>query len=286
MENDENVFKQISRSGFPFQLRVEEEISKFFHKHGWSIESHEHPWVNPDTGTSGFIDIILRHTQFTTFRIAIECKRMKSKDVRQLQWLFLCPNNPETTQKATCLQAIGKNKEGDWTDYRVWEDVLVKPASLESEFCVLPNDEQKKQPILESLAADVLESIEGLVEEEVHINKSQQEYARMRIFAFPVIVTNAEIIACSFSPCDVNIKDGTIDLSSMDISKLPFIRFRKSLDHSYPATVLYDLKSAQKARERTVFVVNASCILDFLSGWIVNPLQIGGYAISRHDSLM
>ena len=36
--------------------------------------------------------------------------------------------------------------------FRVWDNVRLTPASLQSEFCILTSDEQRRQPILESLA--------------------------------------------------------------------------------------------------------------------------------------
>jgi hypothetical protein len=42
-----------------------------------------------------------------------------------------------------------------------------------------------------------------------------------------------------------------------------------------------DLKAANRARERTVFVVTAAHIAEFLKGWEVNPLNIGGFAIQK-----
>lgn len=73
--NKLDTLKQINRSGFPFQLRVENEIRSSQNAHGWSVASHEHPWAAYDE--SGFIDIVVEHDQFVTFRVVIECKRIR-----------------------------------------------------------------------------------------------------------------------------------------------------------------------------------------------------------------
>lgn len=285
MTNQDNVLKQMNRSGFPFQLRVEEEIRRTHSIHNWSVASREHPWTNPETDISGFIDIVLKHDDFSTFRVVIECKRMKSDDARHLQWLFLMPDQDMSPVKlATCLEVEGGSYEEVWQDIRVWEDVLVNPLSLQSEFCVLPNDEQRRQPILESLTAEVLDSIEGLAQEEVRIEQSQYGPNHLRLFLFPTIVTNAEIIACRFNSEEIKIVDGTLEASNVTFQKVPFIRFRKSVVNDFPEGRFLDLRTAQRARERTIFIVNAEAIAEFLSNWQVDPLNMEGFAIQKHKT--
>lgn len=165
---------------------------------------------------------------------------------------------------------------------RLWDDVCSTPASEQSEFCVLPNDEQRK-PILESLAAGVLDSIEGLAQEEVNIAKSQSPpYRLRRLFIFPVIVTNAEIAVCRFDSGSIRIDDGTIDPVNVEFTAVPFIRFRKSLAKVFPYGSFDDLQSANRARQRTVFVVNAASISEFLTGWDMHSKDPSeGFAIER-----
>ena len=287
MTSQDDSLKQINRSGFPFQLRVEQEVTATNHTHHWSVESREHAWTNPEDGRSGFIDIVLKHEQYTTFRLVTECKRIKADDNRQLRWLFLLPDqDTKETTLASCLEVVGRmNKTGEarlWEDFRVWDSVNLAPPSLESEFCILTSDEQRRQPILEGLATEVLESIEGLAQEEINIAKSQTPASSTKLFIFPVIVTNAEITVCQFKPELIKIEDGTLDAKSAEIFAVPFIRFRKSLATNFPEGEYYDLRTANKARERTVFVVNAASISQFLSGWQVSPLDtFDGYAVRR-----
>jgi hypothetical protein len=285
VKNQEEIFKQVARSGFPFQLKVEDEVRSTFDKHRWSVESREHPWGHPELVSSGFIDIVLKHEQYSTCRLVMECKRIKADDARQLRWIFLLPDSETRhTELATCLEVVGqtncKTDPPTWNDVRLWDHVLSKPKSLQSEFCVLTNDEQRRQPILESLAAEVLESIEGLAQEEINIKKSQNPSSSVRLFIFPVIVTNADLVVCRFNSNLVNIHDGTLDSDKAETSSVPFIRFRKSLGTSFPPGSFNNLKSANQARERTVFVVNAASITEFLTGWEINPWdRARGYAV-------
>jgi hypothetical protein len=71
MASQDNILNQINMSGFPFQLRVEHEIHRTQQEHNWSVASCEHPWTSADATASGFIDIVLKHDQFSTFRLVI-----------------------------------------------------------------------------------------------------------------------------------------------------------------------------------------------------------------------
>lgn len=283
----DDVLKQINKSGFPFQLRVEQEIRKTEDEHHWAVASREHPWTTPggDPSSHGFIDIVLKHKEYSTFRLVVECKRMKANDARQLRWLFLLPQDEvKPTMLASCFEVEGRAGKDyadklRWDDVRIWDNVNLSPASLQSEFCILQSDEPRRQPILESLASEVLESIEGLAEEEVNMEKSLDQSIHTRLFIFPAIVTNAEIATCRFDPAKINVNDGTLSAADVEITTVPFIRFRKSLATGFPRGMFYLLDAANRARERTVFVVNSASLLEFLKNWNMRPLPGRDYAI-------
>jgi hypothetical protein len=216
----------------------------------------------------------------------MECKRIKADDARQLRWIFLIPDvNAEPTPLASCFEVEGNGRrdessEPEWNDARIWDNVRVSPASLQSEFCILHSDEGRRQSILESLAGEVLESIEGLAEEEVNIERSRDR-GHKRLFIFPAIVTNAEIAVARFDPAKIKIADGTLEAGDVEITTVPFIRFRKSLATEFPQGVFYQLEAANRARERTVFVVNSASLSEFLQDWKAAPLPDRDYAIKR-----
>jgi hypothetical protein len=281
-----DILKQLNRSGYPFQLRIECEVQSTQHEHGWSVASREHPWTSIDTKSSGFIDIVLTHKDSSTFPLVLECKRIKADDGRQLNWLFLLPNKAsKPTSLTSCLQVEARINQSDqnpqWEDVRIWDDVSLNPESLEAGFCVLPSDEQRKSPILESLATEVLQSIEGLAHEELGIERSKGGQ-HSRLFIFPAIVTNANITVCRFNPELIKIKDGTLDTCNAEIETLPFIRFRKSMATAFPQGPVKDLRAANRARQRTVFVVTATHIAQFLKDWRMKPLdEFRGYGIQK-----
>jgi hypothetical protein len=72
-----------------------------------------------------------------------------------------------------------------------------------------------------------------------------------------------------------------VDVGDVEISTVPFIRFRKSLTTVFPEGRFISLKWANKARERTVFVVNAAALPEFLKGWNLTALYPDGFAIQR-----
>ena len=126
----------------------------------------------------------------------------------------------------------------------------------------------------------MLDSIEGLAEEEVNIEKSRDR-GHARLFIFPAIVTNAEIAVCRFDPTKIKITDGTLEAGDVEISTIPFIRFRKSLTTKFPQGVFYHLEAANRARERTVFVVNSTSLSEFLKDWKMDALPDRDLAIKR-----
>jgi len=275
---DKDALKQVNRSGFPFQLKVEHDIRATEKVHHWSVASREHAWDDLG-GNAGFIDLALKHKEFSTFRIAIECKRVKSDDARQLQWLFMV----EQSKSDFVFKTSSFEVEADLAA-RVWDDVQLMPASLESQFCVLHGDEPRR-PLLESLAKGLLKATEGLAQEEINIAQSlrtteePERPLHVRLFLFPMIVTNAKIAVCRFEPTQVDIEQGLLHEGDAEIFEVPMIRFRKSLATEFPTGVFYHLEAANKARERSVLVVNANHLTETLETWQIERLPGRNYAI-------
>jgi hypothetical protein len=284
MTQDEVVYKQLARSGFPFQLRVERVVLSTEGHHGWGIVTREHGWVHPETRSSGFIDLVLQHHQYSTLRLVVECKRQRRDDLRALQWLFLIPTEEAiTTDAVRCLSLEAWRSSEQLNILRAWDDVRITPHSLESQFCVLQSDEARRQPILESLCGELLASIDGLAEEEINIVKSQISYAQVRAFYIPAVITNAHLKVCLFDVDSISLSDGVIPEDKCKVKTVPFIRFRKSLTNLFPDDEpLSTLKETNQARERTVFVVNSESLKEFLTGWNILPMDaFDGYAIQQ-----
>jgi hypothetical protein len=304
MKKEELIHKQLSLSGFPFQLRIENEIRLTERDHGWRVITREQAWTNNDAQNSGFIDIVLRHNHLSALRLLIECKRQRSDDARNLQWLFLIPEEDAIKKEnVRCLSTVsytrkklgiatGSSKlgpiEDEYKSIRIWDDVRIKPASLESQFCVMHGNDSGRQPILESLCREILDSVDGLEEEEINIARSQTPSPEIRAFYIPILVTNAQLVTCTFKVDTISLNDGIIPKDKCELATVPFIRFRKSLANEFPIDQpLLDLQQANKARERTIFIVQSEGLVDFLKDWEIKPMdEFDGYAIYRHMKQM
>jgi hypothetical protein len=138
---------------------------------------------------------------------------------------------------------------------------------------------------LEHLAKGLLQATEGLVAEEIALAKSiragdgRQGPLYLRLFIFPVIVTNAKIAVCRFNAERVRLDSGVLLPDDAEIFEAPMVRFRKSLVTEFPEGVFYTLEAANRKRERTVLIVNAEYLTKLLKDWKVGRMPNRPYAI-------
>ena len=111
----------------------------------------------------------------------------------------------------------------------------------------------------------VLDSVECVSEEEIEIINPKHNKP---IIYVPVIVTTAELQTCQFSAASVSADRG--EIKDGNFEQVRFVNFSKgfSTKHSLALEALdqvfYNLKDANKANERSVFVVNTSHVEAFL----------------------
>lgn len=137
------------------------------------------------------------------------------------------------------------------------------PPTPESGFCVIPGHDNSSKPLLERLAASVVESTEGFSEEEkdLFFAKNQEQ---LRIY-YNVIITTAELKVCNFDSSNVSLENG--ELSKHEFHSVPYVRFRKQLSvntNNSKTGVPACYYEISYAKENTVFVVNASHFIEFL----------------------
>lgn len=244
---EDKLGKNLNSSGFPFQIATESVIANLS---GWKVARGEYPWHNNDTGQSGFIDIIAEKNFIT---LIIECKR-----VRDAEWIFLCsPNNLNRSHARFWVNRVGGRDQAVG-----WYDGQVEPSSPEADFCAIMGQDHRK-PLLENLASELVAATEAFAVEEYSFSKS------MAISYFPVIITTAELFICKFDPRDIEIESG--EIKNPQFEAVPFVRFRKSLTTT-PSRFAIDkhiehFEEFAEARERTVFVLNASSIKEILGNW-------------------
>jgi hypothetical protein len=255
----------VNQSGFPLQIGVTALVKRTTNQHGWKVLFLEHSWKNDLNNDSGFVDVVLEDRHRTSVML-LECKR-----VLDSAWIFL---NPNPTAKITShAKAWLTRYSHDCFTHLCWADLSLNPDSPESEFCVVPGQDSKSKPMLERLSAEVVSATEAIALEEKDYQAQITDALRMY---FSVIVTTAKLKVCTFAPEKVSLADGkVVDPKFTDVS---FIRFRKQLSTrpaSIPLNVVDGFNTFVRAKEHTVFVVNAEALPKFLLEFEVdnNALQ-------------
>ena len=255
----DDLVNLVNSSGFLFQLRVEQEISSTEAKHGKTVLAHEHRWTHPTTQQEGFIDLIT--TAGTNGKIIIECKRL-----RAAEWVFLVPTSAKPTTSLWILWAkrLSEERRGS-----AWDAFSLKRQSLEAEFCIVRGQADTQNPMLERLSTSVLASVEAVAHEELAFAQARG-LPGLR-FYFPAIVTTARLFACRVDTSEIDLPTG--ELKDAPFEEVPFIRFTKSMPTTLTSSrIPSDIAKASMQSRRSVFVVNASHLTEFLTGeWEFNP---------------
>jgi hypothetical protein len=244
-DDHSDLLRIANASGFPFQLKMEQEIRKTEpeRQHRWQFVAREFRWELPARAHEGFIDLVL---ESGIARMAIEFKR-----VTDGSWIFLIPDSAPEVTSATLFWT----RRGPQTDaISAYHSFTVAPRSFQAGFCVVRGHGEKEPPFMERLCTLLQESTQALAFQELSIPETS-ELDKARVF-IPAIVTNARLYACEFASADVDLVSGK--LPSARFTPLPFIRFHKSLSLDIPRTVPpRNLREKALADESTVFVVTA-----------------------------
>lgn len=244
----EKIDRLLNASGFRFQLAIEDAVRKSDISGTWKVTGREHPWRTGDS--EGYIDLILSSG---TTHLVLECKRSRDAD-----WLFLMPDNAqmERSHARVC-----------WTDTKPhrralkgWGDTQVYPRSPETEFCVVRGQGEKDTPLLERMAAGVVQATDGLARQYLELGRESRTTHRL----LPVIVTSASLFVSQFSPGGVSLQTG--EPNEAKHQEVSHLRFRKSLagpevPFEFEPETLEDLAYGSI---RTVFVVQATGLVDWL----------------------
>lgn len=247
-------------SGFPLQIATATAINN---SHHWCVVFEEHPW-RTEEGAQGFIDIVAgnRKCQPPLEFFVIECKR-----VRQASWVFLVPKLPPSTRRQTILWG-SQFADGAWRKYD-WENWTSDPPSFQSEYCVIPGQDQGRMNLLERTASELVDSVEALAsqERELHARSGTAAFARVYV---PVLVTTAKLLVACFDPLSVSLAEGTLPKDTAT-EEVPYVRFHKGLGTYKGPLNGETLQELHSLSQRTVFVVNAEKLPSFL-----NEFELGG----------
>ena len=259
MRESDALSKIVNQSGFPLQLAIDRMVGERGQEIGWSVLYREHGWKSP-SGESGFADLVLENSYGTSV-LVIECKRVLDSD-----WIFL-----EETGKANETlhsRAWVNNTPGHGKAHHGYFDMLVKPESPSSMYCVVAGQDTKSRPLLERVAADITSATEAIAIEE-HPHMLAKNFGAFRTYS-AVIVTTARISVTSVDSSKISLETGeALDLQHREV---PWIRFRKQLSAEFaipPKNLDWSFSDLATAREKSAFVINANHFGSFLKLWSI-----------------
>jgi len=269
---DEQLRNLVNTSGFPLQLRLEQEVRSGDAQGKWEILSRELPWED-EAGAARFIDMVLGYRYAPATRLVVEAKRRNDG-----RWVFLrsATDGFETTARGAWF---GRKKENPAGGRHVnmtggYKDLEVEPKTPESEFCIVGCKKGKKGgPMLEAVAGECVVAAEALAVQEAVLDDPPASDGA--IVYVPVIVTNVELFVCDLDPRQVDLATGGIDDSAV-FTAVDVVRFRKTLSAGDLALVRGEmlefdpsesLAKHVEGKVRTVFVVRASAFAKFLGDW-------------------
>jgi hypothetical protein len=258
--DEEALRKLTNTSGFPFQLRVEHEVRSTTSQHGWTVLAAEYPWRHPRVDQQGYTDLVLCTEGLQ--HLILECKRLSEGG----KYVFLCPHKTmlEVVRARCCWVArLSSGRQIGWIDLKVL------PGSEESGYCVVPGTGPKDRPLLERIAGELVIAAEAIGADRESVHPTSR---RDRTWFFcPLIVTNADLYVCRFDPADVDLRTGNLNAGVAAFEAVPYIRFRKGLSTDLPpVSDEIDLTGLSTQRERTVFVVSAGALVEFLTKWNIS----------------
>ncbi len=230
-------------SGFPFQTAIAQVIRA---EPDWEVAAEEWSWQDAD-GSNQFVDIVARHERLA---LVVECKKT-NKEI----FTFLNPNDGsglrKEVERARCvytsqIQDSTRRLEvfaGEWG---------LSPESEESMFCVVSTSTSgRDQRLLERDAQKVVGGTDAYANSRRAGSGGGGAVADCPFV--PVIVTNAPLFSATYEPGQVSLETG--EFSQLpNVAAVRWMRFRKSF-RPYNGFDLGD---------RTVFVVNAGALTDFL----------------------
>jgi hypothetical protein len=235
------VIAALQRSGFPLQTRVEHEIRSQT-PHGWVVLVSEYPWLDHDRKEQ-FIDLIAGCRSFV---FVIECKKAQDRSLT-----FLRPVGEGTTglvSAVTCwhLEINPASRSGELMESGLRDDIDLAPPSYRSEFCVATDRKGGDQRLLEQDARPLVYAAEKVL-------GFPREHLPNRTFIVPLLITTAQLYTLRYQPTEVSLETGEFSpLDRGSIEPISWIRFHKTLT------------AGMGGRARTVLVVNAAALPDFL----------------------
>ena len=259
--NDETVLRYANESGFPLQIGVQHAIKAAKSLIPWSVRYVEHGWVHPDQLGNGYIDLVLQAYG------ARQCLVVESKRKIETDWVFMHSSGQASNRrhaKVWVTEATGNNvlRHG-------WSDCQVDSNCPEANFCsVRGQGSDDREPMLERTAGQLILATEALAHAERDFRSPTMPY--VRTFT-PILVTTATLSVVEFDPSTVSLADGKIPCGT--VRRVPWLRLRKQLATRFVRLTTDDYAvggDPSYSMENTVFVVQASSLIEFLKDYELN----------------
>jgi len=265
MPGPTDQLSSVNRSGYPLQIAIAHAVKARSRVHGWRVLYEEHSWRNPRE--EGFIDLVLEHVNLQVV-LLIECKRLQNK-----QWTLLSPEGHAKPHRHARGLRTERVKGQVALGFPRWSDEPADPATPEAMFCVMPKD--ARDPTVERVGAELVSAAEALeIEERDYLNRRGGDSRRIY---FAAIVTTADLSVCSFDPSSISLADGMIPCNA-PLSPVHAVRITKQLSTQPVGGVPVaqfgqEADALVKAKERTVFVINAAHLDEFLRDFDVDDRE-------------
>lgn len=241
----EEVKSVLSHSGFPLQMRVRSEIEDHTSEHEFSVIASDFRWTYREE--TGFVDLVLTKGVYV---LVLECKRVGKP------WVFLVPEKDASdVSRATCLWTGPREQK---PGQRGHAGIDFEPVSYEAEFCAISGSTDRRENMIERVASTLVRACESVYTQQM--NSKLGQAVTFRAVYVPVIVTTADLHVASG---DASLEDGVMRDPRSD--PVEVVRLRKSLGQ--PWENIEDLRDANEQSQRTVFVVRARAIVEFLKDW-------------------
>lgn len=245
---------KIDKSGFPLQLAIKDLVTNQDDS-GWKVWYEERGWIDPRTGGTEFIDLVI-HNESRKVTAVLEVKKVQSGE-----WVFFVPK-PDDTPSERFKPWITK-ASSDLTEISDLLNAAATPDSLESQYCHIFGQDERN-PALDRIGATLVEATEQLAKDEKYlISYSSGWVERCYI---PVIVTTAKLIACRLDPSQVDIETGVP--RNEEVDEVPYIRYRKQLSKrtvsGIPEENVREARLQEGPNESTLFIVNTAHLQSFL----------------------
>lgn len=196
--------------------------------------------------------------------MVVECKRILNSN----RTFLVTGQSAENRSLCRVIQSqyIHYKASGEFLRRTGVADLQIMPRTYQSAYCVnVGENAGDGRELLERIAAGTLSATEAIARSREACVTGKAPIKNY----FTAIVTTASLWVAAVDPSIISLVDGAVP--EADIKPVEYIRFMKQLwsgdNHPVPANLGPTLQEHGKAKEHTIFVINAQYFLKFLSAF-------------------